>query len=69
MFLGLTVFEDEHQVVHVCSCLYIFISVVTTVSIGTYGTRVFLVLFPGSSRPSFSQLSVHGLGNEAVNIN
>ena len=26
MLLGLIVFEDEHQVVHMYSCLYIFIS-------------------------------------------
>ena len=38
MFLGLIVFEDEHQVVHMYSCLYRFISEVTTVSISAYGT-------------------------------
>ena len=71
MVLGLQknetiVFEDEHQlkflVVHMYSCLYILISEITTVSINVYGTGVSLVLFPGSSGPSFCHL-----GNETIN--
>ena len=39
------------------SCTVLSILVVTTVLIDTYGTRVSLMLFSGSSRPSFCRLS------------
>ena len=68
MFWGLIVFEDEHQVVHMHSCLYRSISEVTTVSISAYETRVFLAMFPGSSGPAQLLPAECGLGNEAINI-